>query len=86
MINPAAIYLSRREDWADLQTGEYTWVSEASFVPEDVTFKEVIEGDHGEMEEADCNGGVVTYKRLSGTACDKQEVHQEQKDRDGQGI
>ena len=41
VINPSAIYLSRREDWADLQTGEYPWVSEASFVPEEVTFKEV---------------------------------------------
>ena len=40
-INPSAVYLSRREDWADLQAGEYTWISEASFVPDNVTFRDV---------------------------------------------
>ena len=40
-INPVAVYFPRSEDWADLQAGEYPWITEPSFVPDEVTFTDV---------------------------------------------
>jgi len=75
-INPTAIYLSRREDWADLQDGKYQWVSEPSFVPDNVTFKDVAwsssdeeiatVNDYGEVQLKGTGDVVITATHRSG--------------------
>lgn len=61
-INPAAMYLPRREDWADLQYGKYELITEASFIPENVTFKDVSWSSSKEDIATVSEAGAVTLR------------------------
>lgn len=59
-INPSAIYLPRTELWANLQDGTLYWMTDVSYVPDNVTVRNVTWSSSKESVATVYEGGFVT--------------------------